>query len=115
MDERKQSANWKIALRHAFKSIVLMPLLFIVVTIYPLIIATQIISWKVVKGNEESLAFELSVVMMIAIWVGVRWSAKRIERKNIVSDSGKIINISLAFVIGIFVLDRLSKMLKQME
>ena len=104
MDEKKQSANWKIAAGHVFKSIIVAPVIFIMVAFFPIFIIN-----KNIGGTTVTITWWISVVMMIAIWFGVKLSAKGIAKRYVVTESDKIINISLIISIVILALDRISK------
>ncbi|GEM_PF-6724744 len=105
MNEKKQRSNILIGANYFAWAGFLFPLLFIFILGLPFVFLAP---WK----TQEGVAIVMSVILLASIWAGTIFSAKRIAKKFVIKEAGKIVNWSALFYIIFYGLDRVSKVFK---
>jgi len=88
---RKQSANWYIAATHYLTAGFVVPLL--IIFIFGLFIGFLPVLPPVL------MYLLYSVVMVLAIWLAVIYSANFLKKKYIIKDKSKIVNLSTIYLV----------------
>jgi hypothetical protein len=91
MKEKKQSANWYIAVTHYLTSGLAIPFVINLALGFPLV--------AIFAGNMLALQISIVLVGLLAIWLGVKYSAWYINKTYIVENFSKVVNISTIYFV----------------
>ncbi len=93
MKERKKSANWYIAATHYLTSGFAIPFLI------ALVITFIVILLPALKTAVSTFLFRLIVINILAIWLGVMYSARYLKRTYIIKNKVNIVNLSTTYLV----------------
>jgi len=109
MKEKKQSPHWYIAITHYLTAGFVIPLLVMIGTLY--LVAWLFILYPDILAKLNEVI--VSLFMLIAIWLGVIYSAKFIDKKYIIIDSAKVINYSTGIMVILFIISRIIELVSK--
>ena len=93
MKERKKSANWYIAATHYLTSGFAIPFLIaLVITFIERLLPA-------LKTAVSTFLFRLIVINILAIWLGVMYSARYLKRTYIIENEVNIVNLSTTYLV----------------
>lgn len=93
MKERKKSANWYIAATHYLTSGFAIPFLI------ALVITFIVILLPALKTAVLTFLFRLIVINILAIWLGVMYSARYLKKTYIIENEVNIVNLSTTYLV----------------
>jgi hypothetical protein len=96
--ERKESATWYIAATHFLTAGFVVPL-----------IANLLVGFvldRTIPGSLTAGVISL-VVSVIAVWFGVAYSARYLEKAYIIPDPSKVIRFAIGYYVGLYLLSML--------
>lgn len=103
--EKKQAADWYLTLVHCSIAGFVVPFLImlaVVLVTFPFIAFDS-------NGNFINLttniivSIAMSLIGAVAIWLGVRFSAKYLKRKYVFTNPRRILNLSTTYFVGIWI------------